>query len=67
MEWLEGFIQKIHLVDKKEGKLVDAVLLEDGNLIRGKEKDKIILKEFMQMHTETNFKILEGAKFEYDI
>ena len=60
-------LSKFHLVDKKEGKLVDAVLLEDGNLIRGKEKDKIILKEFMQMHSETNFKILEGAKFEYDI
>ena len=47
--------------------MVDAVLLEDGNVLRGMEKDKIILKEFMQMHSETNFKIMEGAKFEHDI
>ena len=60
-------LSKFHLVDKKEGKLVDAVLLEDGNVLRGMEKDKIILKEFMQMHSETNFKIMEGAKFEHDI
>ena len=41
--------------------------MEDGSLIRGKEKDKIILHEFQDMHTENNFKIIEGAKFEHDI
>ena len=47
----EGFanlrkLSQFHLIDKKEGKLVDVIQMEDGSLIRGKEKDKIILQEF---------------------
>ena len=60
-------LTKCHLVDKKEGRVVDAILMDDGSLIKGSEMNKIILNEFKKMHTETNFEIIEDATFDRDI
>ena len=60
-------LTKCHLVDKKEGRVVDAIVLDNGALIKGSEMNKVILNEFEKMHTETNFEIIEGATFDRDI
>ena len=60
-------LTKCHLVDKKEGRVVDAILMNDGTLVKGSEMNKVILDEFKKMHTESNFEIIEGATFDRDI